>query len=470
MNREKALFRTLLVVPFLFTFFSSLAQRSWTYDFSNGFESVEGSAPPLRPLGEKGKFIEEKLPELGSTTQRTVYKFEANNGLQFDNKAANGFLNRSFTVEIYFKLTELDSWKRVLDFKNRKTDFGSYIHHGKLNFFNLATGKKAAVRPNDYVHYVYSRNAETGMIRMYVDGESKVEFKDVDKEGILDADQVLNFFYDDLVVNHEASAGSVALIRLYDEVMTPVLVRKSFKELAQKLPSRSATPTATPRPAAPAIAAPAEEEMEDAADGLVSVTGKVYDVRNLGFLGDVDVIVRRTNSDSIVARTKAVNGQYRFRLKPLETYRITASLPGYQPKSVVVQPKAQGEVVRSLINMAPETFDKPIATVPFVQSKDSLISEAKVRLDSVANFLQTRPDLMINLEGHTDNIGDFDKNLLLSWQRVLIVKNYLIEKGIDPNRIDGKGYGPTRPAAHNNSEPARQVNRRVEVWATPIKR
>ncbi|WP_247236216.1 OmpA family protein [Telluribacter sp. SYSU D00476] len=470
MNREKALFRLLLIVSFLSTFIPSFAQRSWTYDFSNGLKSVEGTAPPLRPLGEKGKFVEEKLPELGSSTRRTVYKFEANNGLQFDNKAAQGFLSRSFTVEIYFKLAQLDSWKRVLDFKNRKSDFGCYIHHGKLNFFNLATGEKAAVRPNDYVHYVYSRNVETGMIRMYVNGESKVEFKDVDKEGILDADQVLNFFYDDLIVNHEASAGSVALIRLYDEVMSPVLVRKSFKELAQKLPNRSATPTATAKPAAPAITAPIEDEVDDPADGLVSVTGKIYDTRNLDFLGDVDVIVRRANSDSIVAQTKAVNGQYRFRLKPLETYRITAALPGYQPKSVLVQPKAQGEVVRSLINLAPETFDKPIATVPFVQSKDSLITEARVRLDSVASFLQTRPDLKVNLEGHTDNVGDFEKNLLLSWQRVLIIKNYLIEKGIDPNRIDGKGYGPTRPAAHNNSEPARQVNRRVEVWAIPIKR
>ncbi|HEV7347021.1 OmpA family protein [Telluribacter sp.] len=467
MNREKALFRILVFIPLFFSF-SSFAQKSWTYDFSNEFESVEGTAPPLRPLGEKGKFVEESLPELGNST-RTVYQFETNNGLQFDNKAADGFLSRSFTVEIYFKLTSLDSWKRVLDFKNRKSDFGCYIHHGKLNFFNLATGEKAAVQPDEYVHYVYSRHAETGMVRMYVDGESKVEFKDTDKEGMLDSDQVLNFFYDDLVVNHEASAGSVALIRLYDEVMTPILVRKSFRELSRKLPTRSTTAKTTKVPAAPAVTTPVAGTIGTEA-GLVEVTGKVYDSRKMDFLGDVDVIVRPTNSDSIVARTKAINGEYRFRLPALETYRITATMPGYQAKSILVQPKAQGEPVKSLINMAPEFFDKPIATVPFVQSKDSLIAEARVRLDSVASFLRTRPDLKINLEGHTDNVGDFEKNLLLSWQRVLIVKNYLIEVGIDPNRIDGKGYGPTRPASHNNSEPSRQTNRRVEVWATPIKR
>jgi OmpA-OmpF porin, OOP family len=468
MNPESALFR-LLILLLLVVPAQAFAQRILTYDFSNDLKSVEGAGPALRPLGEKGRLVEEALPELG-TTRRTVYQFDANSGLQFSNRETNGFLSKSFTVEMYFKMTAMESWKRVLDFKNRKSDFGGYIHHGKLNFFNLATGEKAAVKADEYVHYVYSRDAETGLIRMYVDGESKVEFKDTDKEGVLDEDEVLNFFQDDLVVNNEASAGSVALIRLYDQVMTPVLVRRSFRELARKLPARAPAPVREAEPAPPPPTPVAPRPTVQADPERLVITGKVYDSRNLGALPEAEVSVRSVGSDSLVAQTRSINGEYRFAVKPLETYRITASTPGFQPRTVVVQPGRQGEVVRTLHSMAPEVFDKPIATLPFVQSKDSLITDAQVRLDSVARFLQDRPDLVIRLEGHTDNIGEFDKNIQLSWQRVTIVKEYLIGRGVAPGRIEGKGFGPSRPASHNNSEPGRQQNRRVEVWASPQKR
>ena len=447
------------------------AQKVYTYDFSDGLKSYSDSAPELHILGVEGKYLEEVLPELGKQ-KRTVYQFEGNSGLQFNNQEGYDLLSGSYTVEMYFRLDELESWKRVLDFKNRKSDNGCYIYEGRLNFFNFATGEKAPVKPGEYVHYVFSRDAETHLIKMYVDGESKVEFIDPGDEAVLGPEQVLNFFQDDLVAKNEASPGAVALIRLYDRVMTPVFVKQSFQRLARSI-------TESPRVAPPREVPPPKPEgnildrvvvKAKPPLPLVEVTGKVFNGRNLDRLLDVDVLVRRFNGDSIIARAKATDGTYRFNLRPLETYRITALSQGFESKSIIVTPQASQGEVKTLMNMREEKFDRPISTLPFSQSDSSLTSEARSALDTLTDYIKERKDLRFRLLGHTDNVGDFDKNISLSQQRAAIAQAYLMEKGIEADRMETRGYGPTRPLASNNSEDSRRLNRRVEVWAEPIKR
>lgn len=447
----------------------AFAQTQWTYDFNNGLSPMEKGGPILHKLGQSGQFIKEKVPGSGEKGVpeiiRTVYQFEKNTGLQFDNKEANGFLNKSFTIEIYFKLNELDSWKRVLDFKNRKSDYGSYIYDGNLNFYDFAIGEKAPVKANQYIHYVYSRDFDTKAIKMYVNGISKVEFKDPGTEGILDNEQVLNFFQDDLVANHEASAGSVALIRVYDRVMTPVFIRRSYQTI-----SRAPKEVIAEIEAVKEESKPVEKETPVLNASLVQVTGKVFEGKNLAAVENADVSVRKTNNDSLVAQSKVHNGAYAFQLKPHESYKISVQAQGYQTKSIPVRTTNRATEVKSLISLSPETFDTPLATLLFTQSTETLENPAKTKLDSLVSYFQKRNDLKIMLKGHTDNIGDFDKNLLLSNQRVQVVKNYLMERGIPNDRIQGVGFGSTRPAQKNQSEELRKQNRRVEVWAEPIKR
>ena len=430
---------------------------------------MEKGGPVLHPLGQTGQFIKEKVPGSGEKGVpeliRTVYQFEKNSGLQFNNKEANGFLNKSFTVEIYFQLSELDSWKRVLDFKNRKSDYGSYIYDGKLNFYDFAIGEKAPVKANQYIHYVYSRDFDTKAIKMYVNGLSKVEFKDPGTEGMLDVDQVLNLFQDDLVANHEASAGSVALIRVYDRVMTPVFIRRSYQTISRAPKEVTAKIEPVKEEAVPVV-----KETPVINSNLVLVSGKVFEGKNLNAVENADVSVRKTVNDSLVAKGKVHQGGYAFQLKPYESYKISVQAQGFQTKSIPVRTTNRATEVKSLISLTPETFDSPLATLLFTQSNEILENPAKVQLDSLIAYFQTRKDLKIMLKGHTDNIGDFDKNLLLSTQRVQVVKNYLLEKGIAGDRIEGVGYGSTRPNQKNQSEELRRLNRRVEVWAEPVKR
>ena len=101
--------------------------------------------------------------------------------------------------------------------------------------------------------------------------------------------------------------------------------------------------------------------------------------------------------------------------------------------------------------------------VLFHQSSDKLLDESYVQLEMIFNILINNKNLFVFLEGHTDNIGNPDKNLELSNKRVNQVMKYFIDKGIDKKRIDRKGYGSERPLVNKNSIESRKINRRVEI-------
>ena len=80
-----------------------------------------------------------------------------------------------------------------------------------------------------------------------------------------------------------------------------------------------------------------------------------------------------------------------------------------------------------------------------------------------------RSEIIIELGGHTDNVGADDANMKLSQERVNSVKKYLEGKGVKENRIVALGYGEGQPIASNDNEDGRKLNRRVEVKITEIK-
>jgi outer membrane protein OmpA-like peptidoglycan-associated protein len=100
--------------------------------------------------------------------------------------------------------------------------------------------------------------------------------------------------------------------------------------------------------------------------------------------------------------------------------------------------------------------------VLFEQSKTVLLPQSYSQLDLVVSFLKTNSKVSIELAGHTDNVGNPLKNTKLSQERVNAVKTYLVSKGIDSDRVTGKGYGGSKPIASNNAEDTRKLNRRVE--------
>lgn len=83
-------------------------------------------------------------------------------------------------------------------------------------------------------------------------------------------------------------------------------------------------------------------------------------------------------------------------------------------------------------------------------------------LDAVAKVMKDNPSYKLSVDGHTDNQGNADSNMLLSQKRAEAARSYMIEKGIAGDRLTAKGYGITKPAADNETEEGRAKNRRVE--------
>jgi len=83
-------------------------------------------------------------------------------------------------------------------------------------------------------------------------------------------------------------------------------------------------------------------------------------------------------------------------------------------------------------------------------------------LDQVVDALASIPAVPVEIGGHTDSAGSYDYNLTLSTQRAESVNDYLTNRGIDSDRLQSRGFGPSRPIATNDTRAGRALNRRIE--------
>ena len=88
-------------------------------------------------------------------------------------------------------------------------------------------------------------------------------------------------------------------------------------------------------------------------------------------------------------------------------------------------------------------------------------------VDNLAQLMRRQPDRDIAIEGFTDSAGSIEANRKLSAGRAAAMKGALVARGIDPGRIDSRGYGPAFPVASNDTSTGRQLNRRVEIVINP---
>lgn len=101
--------------------------------------------------------------------------------------------------------------------------------------------------------------------------------------------------------------------------------------------------------------------------------------------------------------------------------------------------------------------------VLFDTDKVNIKTQYAGELDDVVAVMNNNPNLRFEIQGHTDNVGSAAYNQKLSEKRAWAVKSYLLKKGIAPERLTSKGFGLNNPAATNNTEEGRALNRRVEI-------
>jgi outer membrane protein OmpA-like peptidoglycan-associated protein len=104
-----------------------------------------------------------------------------------------------------------------------------------------------------------------------------------------------------------------------------------------------------------------------------------------------------------------------------------------------------------------------LGDVLFDLNKATLAPGAMGVVDRLAEFMRNHPNKTVLIEGHTDSLGSHSYNQSLSESRAYSVRSALIMRGIEPERIQTRGFGETRPLVGNSTPEGRQRNRRVEV-------
>jgi outer membrane protein OmpA-like peptidoglycan-associated protein len=102
-------------------------------------------------------------------------------------------------------------------------------------------------------------------------------------------------------------------------------------------------------------------------------------------------------------------------------------------------------------------------SVLFASNQATLLPEARARLDQVVAVLMTTRERSLTIEGHTDSQGTDAHNLDLSQRRANAVRDYLVQKGYQADRVQANGIGEGRPIADNANAEGRANNRRVEI-------
>lgn len=168
--------------------------------------------------------------------------------------------------------------------------------------------------------------------------------------------------------------------------------------------------------------------------------------------------------------TGSINGRFvdstfSFPIFGVARYQITAQAKGYTPRTIILDPSdASGhkKVTRNIV-LTPSGEAILLSHLIFAQGKSRIEPESHQELGEVVQMMKNDMKMVIQLEGHTDNLGSAKANLKLSQKRVDAVKKYLTANGISGKRIKTKAFGGSRLLTTDMTPEGRNANRRVEM-------
>jgi len=138
-------------------------------------------------------------------------------------------------------------------------------------------------------------------------------------------------------------------------------------------------------------------------------------------------------------------------------------VPVPEPEPIVVAPPPPPEAPASRVTVTQSRIELD-DHVNFDSGRSTLAASSHDLLDEVADLLVAHPELVrVRIEGHTDLVGSAAANQTLSQDRAEAVRTYLMNAGVDADRMEALGYGVSQPVAEGSSHEANQANRRVEI-------
>lgn len=202
----------------------------------------------------------------------------------------------------------------------------------------------------------------------------------------------------------------------------------------------------------------------------------------LQVLGNTKVSLMDADGNSMQDYTTGNDGKFLFRVYENEDYGLVGESDGYLVKRQNYTMKGKGidpgKLKELITNITLDTLmvlDKIEINKIFILeniyydfNKSDIRPDAAKELDKLVQLLTDNPEIKIELGSHTDSVDTEDYNRLLSQRRAESAVNYIVQRGISPDRMVAKGYGESKPIARNTNpdgtdNPAgRQRNRRTE--------
>jgi outer membrane protein OmpA-like peptidoglycan-associated protein len=196
--------------------------------------------------------------------------------------------------------------------------------------------------------------------------------------------------------------------------------------------------------------------------GKALINGTVVNDKNIPIENEEVVFLSIKNKKSYTGISDK-SGKFQISVPVGDKYKVQyQSITTTEDYKEIDIPNAEGVTVDFKLEITPETIIT-LKNVFFESAKSALKPESFVELDKLYKFMSLKKTVVIEISGHTDNVGNKDSNQKLSEDRANSVKNYLVKKGIAAARIEIKGYGDSLPVADNSSEEGRKLNRRTVV-------
>ncbi len=154
-----------------------------------------------------------------------------------------------------------------------------------------------------------------------------------------------------------------------------------------------------------------------------------------------------------------------IRVEKTATVQCITTAPGLPPSPVA---SATYEILPTRVTFTTQKLQLK-EKVMFATGKATIDQRSYPLLDDVATALLAHQEAKkVRVEGHTDSTGSAKLNQKLSQDRADSVKTYLVQKGVDPGRLEAKGFGSSRPIASNKTADGREENRRVDFVVTDL--
>lgn len=197
------------------------------------------------------------------------------------------------------------------------------------------------------------------------------------------------------------------------------------------------------------------------------VTGTVFDQHTKAGLPSAVELLDLQTAQLISKVQTDEDGTYLITLPVGRNYAFNVNRKGYlfYSETFALGTPGSDTTYRIDIPLQPLEINARIIlkNIFFRTNEAQLQQESMIELDKVVQLLADNPTLRIEIAGHTDATGTEAANLLLSNNRARTVVNYLVSKGVAPQRLTAKGFGAGQPVADNQTEEGRALNRRTEL-------